>query len=115
MSENLLTFDEQMNKDLAEMLQFIVAVKRSLGPDSVPKTVGMVSSIIEAGDEIAKELGDIDFAKLADIVKESKAQAKKDTTKLGVFSLMRTLNDPELQQGLKFILSLSKNLSKLTK
>ncbi len=47
------------------------------------------------------------------VARESAREAEKDTRKLGLIALLRELQDPQVQESLKFILALSRHLPDL--
>ena len=106
----------ELIKSLIEVANFTVAVRRSLSADAVPKIAGMAARLAEIGEQLTQELGGIEtLEKSIDVIREAKTEAAQDTSKVGLFTLMRTMNDPDIQKGLKFMLALAKNMSKLAK
>lgn len=86
---------------LVEIGDLADAVKQSLTTSLVTRSLSPVLSLVLTGDQILE------------VVRKSAREAEKDTRKLGLIALLRELQDPQVQESLRFILALSRHLPDL--
>ncbi|TCS83548.1 DUF1641 domain-containing protein [Tepidibacillus fermentans] len=105
--------EKNVLKDLVELATFVSSATRALNTGAVIKLAAIAGTAMEYGDRVFADIGGMDtIDKLLDAVEETQQQIKDDTSKVGIGSLLKLLKDPGVQKALKFVLTLSKNLSK---
>ncbi len=105
--------EKNVLQDLIEVGTFVSSATRALNTGAVVKLAGIAGTAAELGDRVFADMGGLDTVhNLLDAVEDTQEQVKKDNSKVGIGSLLKLMKDPEVQKGLKFMLTLLKNLSK---
>ena len=105
--------EKNVLQDLIEVGTFVSSATRALNTGAVVKLAGIAGTAAELGDRVFADMGGLDtIHNLLDAVEDTQEQVKKDNSKVGIGSLLKLMKDPEVQKGLKFMLTLLKNLSK---
>lgn len=86
---------------LVEMGDFAYAMKQSMTASILTRTLSSGISLAVTGDQMLAA------------ARESVKDAKKDTRKLGPVTLLNTLKEPKIQEGLKFMLAFAQRLPDL--
>jgi len=105
--------EKNVLKDLVEVGTFVSSATRALNTGAVIKLAALAGTAMEYGDRVFADIGGMDtIDKLLDAVEETQQQVKHDNSKVGVGSLFKMIKDPQVQNGLKFVSTLLKNLNK---
>ena len=105
--------EKNVLQDLIDVGTFVSSATRALNTGAVVKLAGIAGTAAELGDRVFADMGGLDTVhNLLDAVEDTQEQVKKDNSKVGIGSLLKLMKDPEVQKGLKFMLTLLKNLSK---
>ncbi|GBF12417.1 DUF1641 domain-containing protein [Tepidibacillus sp. HK-1] len=105
--------EQNVLKDLLDLAHFISGATRALNSGAVIKMANIAGTAVETGDRVLADLGGMEtINKVLDAVEQAKEDIKHDTSKVGFGSLLKLMKDPGVQNGLKFMLAVTKNLSK---
>jgi len=100
-------------KDLVELGTFVSSATRALNTGAIIKLAALAGTAMEYGDRVFADVGGMDtIDKVLEAVEDTQEQVKNDNSKVGVGSLLKMLKDPGVQNTIKFVLTLSKNLQK---
>ncbi|MFV9511163.1 DUF1641 domain-containing protein [Tepidibacillus sp. LV47] len=105
--------EKNVLKDLIDLATLISSATRALNTSAVTKLAGIAGTAMEYGDRLFADIGGMDtIDKLLEAIEETQEQVKHDTSKVGIGSLLKLMKDPGIQKAIKFVLTLSKNLTK---
>ncbi|KXG42893.1 DUF1641 domain-containing protein [Tepidibacillus infernus] len=105
--------EQNVLKDLLDLAHFISGATRAFNTGAVIKMANIAGTAVETGDRVLADLGGMEtINKVLDAVEQAKEDIKHDTSKVGFGSLLKLMKDPGVQNGLKFMLAVTKNLSK---
>lgn len=88
---------------ILELLDMLGVLADSLTDSMLERMIAFLSGLME----MASDSGGL-TSQLRRISQEAVVEARQDTRPVGLFSLLGSLKDPELQQGLKMVLALTK-------
>jgi uncharacterized protein YjgD (DUF1641 family) len=93
---------------LLELLDMLGVLADSLTEPMLERMIAFLSGLME----MASDSGGL-TSQLRRISQEAVAEARQDTRPMGLLALLASLKDPELQQGLKTLLALTKRATQV--
>jgi uncharacterized protein YjgD (DUF1641 family) len=100
-------------KTALELLTLLGVLKDALSTPAVARLAEDANALMVTGDQLASELGGLEgIKKVITSAKEASKEAAQDRSTIGIMGLQRTLKEPQVQKGIKFLLHFAKKMSK---
>ena len=100
-------------KTVLELVTLLGVLKDALSTPAVARLAENANTLMVIGDQLASELGGLEGIKeVITSAKEASKEAAQDRSTIGIMGLLRTLKEPQVQKGIKFLLHFAKKMSK---
>jgi uncharacterized protein YjgD (DUF1641 family) len=100
-------------KTALELVTLLGVLKDALSTPAVARLAENANTLMVTGDQLASELGGLEgIKKVITSAKEASKEAAQDRSTIGIMGLQRTLKEPQVQKGIKFLLHFAKKMSK---
>jgi len=95
-----------------ELVTLLKVVRDALSTPSVAQLAETVNSLAVTGDQLASEMGGIEgIQRFIKSAKEACKEAREDKGTIGMIGLLKTLKEPGVQKGIKFLLHFAKKMN----